>query len=509
MRPIERRLLRRAAPQSRRQESLDLDFLTGRYAVNGFIKNFADIFTFSRASGGGRINALGAFEWVAANQPRIDHNPINLAAGTGPQTISLPKDRVFAVTITGGGTVAITGTGVDLKYMGPSSGTIRTLPGTGNTDITFTPSGTVTAVHVREVRGILIEDQRTNCITNSVLAGAGVGAWPAGWGADAAPSGLTVSVLGTGTEAGLNYVDFRINGTPAAGGQWQVAIGGGSAASSSNPWTLSAFTKLVGGSMTNVSNPRLAMNYVNSGWSYIGESNSNINTGGGSLAAQRAEIYATPIATTANIVPYFKVSFSAGKAIDVTFRLALPQLEQGSFPTSAIQTSGSQVTRAADVCSINTLSPWFKASEGTVFVEYDRNGFNPAGNSGVVSWYDSTKANYQDWSSIGESINGGSAASQLWVGGVSQANQVIAKSPVVGQVRKSAMAFAANNVGFASNGVAAILDTSAALASAPNVFAIGGEIANASAGAFVNGHIRRLRFWTRRRSESQILDITA
>lgn len=45
------------------------------------------------------------------------------------------------------------------------------------------------------------------------------------------------------------------------------------------------------------------------------------------------------------------------------------QLEAGPFSTSYIPTSGSQVTRAADVASINTLSPWFNASEGCFYVD--------------------------------------------------------------------------------------------------------------------------------------------
>ena len=41
-------------------------------------KPFSDIITFTRASGGGRFNAQGQYEWLPANQPRIDYNPANL-----------------------------------------------------------------------------------------------------------------------------------------------------------------------------------------------------------------------------------------------------------------------------------------------------------------------------------------------------------------------------------------------------------------------------------------------
>jgi hypothetical protein len=41
------------------------------------------------------------------------------------------------------------------------------------------------------------------------------------------------------------------------------------------------------------------------------------------------------------------------------------QLEAGSFATSLIVGEGSQVTRSADIPSVNTLSPWYNASEGS------------------------------------------------------------------------------------------------------------------------------------------------
>lgn len=37
---------------------------------------FSDIITFTRASGGGRFNAQGVYEWLPANQPRFDYDPV-------------------------------------------------------------------------------------------------------------------------------------------------------------------------------------------------------------------------------------------------------------------------------------------------------------------------------------------------------------------------------------------------------------------------------------------------
>jgi hypothetical protein len=47
------------------------------------------------------------------------------------------------------------------------------------------------------------------------------------------------------------------------------------------------------------------------------------------------------------------------------------QVEEGSFPTSYIPTTGTTVTRAADLASIEgtNFSSWYNQSEGTVFVD--------------------------------------------------------------------------------------------------------------------------------------------
>jgi len=45
------------------------------------------------------------------------------------------------------------------------------------------------------------------------------------------------------------------------------------------------------------------------------------------------------------------------------------QMEAGTFATSYIPTVASQVTRSRDIASVNTITPWFNASDGTIFGE--------------------------------------------------------------------------------------------------------------------------------------------
>src|SRR5690606_17318792 len=55
---------------------LDLDFAGQRYETMNARVSLADILTFTRASGGGRFNAQGQYEWLPADTPRIDYDPL-------------------------------------------------------------------------------------------------------------------------------------------------------------------------------------------------------------------------------------------------------------------------------------------------------------------------------------------------------------------------------------------------------------------------------------------------
>lgn len=59
---------------------LGIDFINQKYSINGASKTFNDVITFTRASGGGRWNSAGQYEWLAADKPRFDYDPITKAA---------------------------------------------------------------------------------------------------------------------------------------------------------------------------------------------------------------------------------------------------------------------------------------------------------------------------------------------------------------------------------------------------------------------------------------------
>ena len=59
-----------------------------------------------------------------------------------------------------------------------------------------------------ESLGLLVEEARTNSLTNNTMVGAVAGTpgtLPTGWPFQASSAGLAVSIVGTGTESGIAY----------------------------------------------------------------------------------------------------------------------------------------------------------------------------------------------------------------------------------------------------------------------------------------------------------------
>ena len=189
-----------------------------------------------------------------------------------------------------------------------------------------------------------------NTVRNSTMVGAinGVtgsgGSFPTYWAPGVQP-GITTTIIGTGTEFGLPYIDVRYNGTPGATGGQNAYFDGANAniiaATNGQVWTVSFGIRLVGGSLTNVSS---IYGFINEQTSVGGF----IRSDGGSSATVSSNFsnYSTTLtlvggATTGSIAPAVAVGVTNGLAIDITIRIYAPQVERGSSATSFKPTSGT------------------------------------------------------------------------------------------------------------------------------------------------------------------------
>jgi len=185
------------------------------------------------------------------------------------------------------------------------------------------------------------------------------------------------------------------------------------------------------------------------------------------------------------------------------------QLEAGSFATSYIPTLASTVTRSADVASVNTLSPWFNATEGTLFAEFDFIGVNPASpgvNQGVVCFTDGTGAS----NNLGLLAYGDGSAARY--GFVFSGSSLVAflggPASSVNTTYKSALATKANDFRLVNSGGSVISDTSGAMPTGMNQLILGNLYTTTNL-TYQNGHLRRIAYYPRALTTAELQALTA
>lgn len=187
----------------------------------------------------------------------------------------------------------------------------------------------------------------TNWLRNSVAAGAiagSPGTMPTNWSVGTA-AGLTVTIVGTGTENGLPYLEVRFAGTSTAtffGCTLDTVTG--IAAAQNQTWALSVYMRLVAGGLTNVSS---IVSRLLSFSAVPAQLSSNdvvvANPTSAPLATQRVgQVWTIPDAGTVSIRPNVLFNFPAiGSVVDFTLRIGAPQLERSPVANAWVATSGT------------------------------------------------------------------------------------------------------------------------------------------------------------------------
>lgn len=206
-------------------------------------------------------------------------------------------------------------------------------------------------------RGMLLEPARTNAIRNSAGSGAVTGTpgtLPTNW-TRFVGGGLTAGVGSTGSERGLPYVDLTLAGTSTSANGTQISFDSptGIAAASGQTWTQSVFLSLPAGTLTNINFVRINLIEIAAGGSALGTLyGTNIRDSLSATPQRFSETQTLIQPGTAYVRPVIEIAYANTAAIALTLRVAVPQLENASGPSSPILASGETTTRQADLATL-------------------------------------------------------------------------------------------------------------------------------------------------------------
>jgi hypothetical protein len=414
---------------------------------------------------------------------------LTLSAGSGAAIVRPTFSRDFA-----GEKTLNNGTGPAIAFTRASDATYFDADGVLQTASSDTPrfdhSGGSSL-------GLLIEEARTNSIRNAQGGGAVVGApgtMPTNWSAGVVP-GITAEVVATNSTGGLNYVDVKYSGTNSSGSAvfpgiiFELATQ--VVASASQTWTGSFYAAIVAGGTTGISAIRADVYENTAAGVFVTNSNTAITLG--STLARYSHTRTLTDATTARVNGRLFLVVDGSATINITLRIAAPQLEQGAFATSYIPTTSVAVERLADSAIVNPISSFYNAAEGTLFAEYRTGAGTPVAAAMVID--DGTNDNR-----VGLFL----ATAQVAIGASFTSFGTI--SPTANTVFKSVIGYKANDHAASANGAAVSTNTAAGVPAGITTLGIAAE----AGGQFAQpcAHIRRIAYFPKRLSNALLQSLT-
>ncbi len=352
-------------------------------------------------------------------------------------------------------------------------------------------------------KGILIEEQRTNLLTNGQGAGASGVTNPSGWNIDQAFGGIQPSLKNSGIDSqGYGYFEFTINGTTTLPNRLLVNPASARINILANtPYTLSYNVELTNGIYPYGIQASIAWydasnNVLSSNYGYAR------HTVGSKI--RQSDTVTSPASAAKMRIWFDFIDYGApniGSNENFTIRLSGIQLEQGRFPTSYIPTTSSAVTRQTDTLTIPT-SGWTGSFIGTLMAQ------SVIPYLGASTRYPGIAA--MDDGSISNAIHfligdpgGDEKAASMHYGGISNYS-FLSNAYIVGNILKQCLAYSGTSTNAAQDGV---LGTSAEALSIPNLTTL--RVGNRRGGVDpLNGWVQTTKYYPFRVSDAQLQLLT-
>jgi hypothetical protein len=473
-------------------------------------RSFSDIITFTRASTATFFNSSGVLTSAAINEARFDYNPATLAA----RGLLIEEARTNLIDWSASfrtQTLAVTSVsgaftdGETVTASGGGTGTYYAAESTGSSFVIYQGSGAFT--------GTLTGSTSGQTATISSATGS--------WSLATATLSLVpnIAVAPSGTTTGADWTENTANSTRFLSRTVSILAG--------QTITVSLFVKQKPGAPRHfrIQTASVGTNGFNA---YFDLTNGTVAVqttalGTGTAVANSAVI--TPvgngwylISASGTVAPAataisgigFMQETTTGSAIytgDGTSGLYIwgAQIEVGSFATSYIPTTTTALTRSADVASVNTLSPWYNATEGTLYGEVSSAAQTVGGVSRrIANLNDGTEA---DRITVGWAGATAVGAAFVTDNSAPQAS-FTSTSGAYPFPTKVALAYKAADFQAAVNG-SAFATVSSGTVPTVNRLTLGDVVTGGTGPQNLNGHIRRVVYYPRRLAQAELVSITS
>lgn len=234
-----------------------------------------------------------------------------------------------------------------------------------------------------------IEPERTNRIRNPRGAGATVGvvgsggALPTNW--LSTTQGFALEVVGLGMIGDLPYIDILVAGTPNATAAIGIRPEGNTqvVAEQGQHWAGTMYAGLVGGSLANVTGVNMTLTERSDVGTGLESTSTPFTLG---AFARRRVLRTLTNASTERVEHRLNIGVTNGQAVNLTVRVAGPQLERGRFPSTLVfppvGTPGAQ-TRPQEVLTL----PHVHAPQPGVYFGMARLGHDGLGGMTNGRWW--------------------------------------------------------------------------------------------------------------------------